>query len=194
MPDDKPRRIQTATDREMQSEKLRQERDRAERAAAAAAAFTPEEITGNYTGDELDAMRSRRPPDDRLHILESKHDRVAERLGKVETTVAGLAGEMKIIPSLVETMQDATRAMQTRETVKVTVEAEASKAQIELAKEKELASIESARVREQDALSERKSKRKRRNLYVAGAIGIASVAKHVIEFGVQAIHWLGSHL
>lgn len=91
--------------------------------------FEDEEGTGKYTGAELQEIRSRRPTDKRLERLEQFKDEVIERLGGVEVQVAEMKGELKILPSLIETMQSATAAMQQREHVTFTAKVDVDKAQ-----------------------------------------------------------------
>lgn len=88
-----------------------------------------EDLTGNYKGDELKELRSKRPTDKRLEKLEGFKDEVIERLGKVEVAVADLGGQMKIVPELIGAMKDATAAMQQREQVTFTAQLDVSKAQ-----------------------------------------------------------------
>lgn len=102
------------------------------RAALAAPSFDTEEVTGQYSGDELRAIRSKRTTSERLERLEVKHDDLKQdfgnRLGRVEIAVADMGGQFKIIPSLINTMQDATKAMQQRDHVTFTAKVDVDKA------------------------------------------------------------------
>lgn len=96
----------------------------------------PDEVTGNYQGDELRDIRARRPTPERVQRLEEKHDALlakldehGERIGRVEVAVAGVGGKMEILPKLVESLQDATKAMQQREHVTLTAKVEVDKAE-----------------------------------------------------------------
>lgn len=46
-----------------------------------------EDVTGQYEGEELDAVRARRPTPDRFRVLERKSDGFDVRLGTLEVTV-----------------------------------------------------------------------------------------------------------
>jgi hypothetical protein len=76
-----------------------------------------EDATGVISGPDLDAVRERRPTPVRFKHVEDKLDDHANRLGRVEVAVAGLAGEMKIFPKLTETMERSIVALQQRDQV-----------------------------------------------------------------------------
>lgn len=102
-------------------------------AQLAAPEFITDEVTGQYDDpEELAAARARRPVPDRLAKLEQKHDEfrdaVDKRLNAVEVAVASVGGEMKVIPRLVDAMQEATKALQQREHVTLTAKVEVDKA------------------------------------------------------------------
>jgi hypothetical protein len=102
--------------------------------------FTDKYELGLITADELHDRRAKRPTDKRLEKLETFKDEVVEhfnqfktvvndRIGKVEVAVADFGGQMKMMPTLIETMQNAIEAMTQRETVKFTAEVDVHKAQ-----------------------------------------------------------------
>lgn len=55
----------------------------------------PDEVTGNYEGDELRSYRGRRPTPERLTRLESFKDDMLERFPKVEANVEFLVDAEK---------------------------------------------------------------------------------------------------
>lgn len=55
----------------------------------------PHEITGQYAGEELRAIRSRRPTDERIERLEDKHDALHEIVTETRVAVGEMRGEIK---------------------------------------------------------------------------------------------------
>jgi hypothetical protein len=222
VPDDllPKRRLQSATEREVLSERARKDRavSSSENGIATGVStgvpIDDGDVTGQHevgliTESELAEARARRAPEDRLHLLERKHDIVVDRLGKVEVTVAGLAGEMKVLPDLIGTMKDATKAMQERDhvtfTAKVDVEKAAAQAEIEIDKAKEIADAQAqaeidkakeiaatkvAVAKERDVIDARKARRKRWTYVIGGGVAALSVVKHLFEYAGQFIHWM----
>ncbi len=127
-----------------------------------------EDLTGKYDGDELRELRAKRPTDKRLEKLESFKDEVIERMGKVEVAVADMGGQMKILPSLVETMQNATIAMQQREHVTFS-------AQVDVGKAQALGEVETKTIRAQGDVAAQKLKwaAVMKLLAIVGAVGTA---------------------
>lgn len=62
-------------------------------------AFEDEDVTGQYEGPDLDAMRDRRPTPYRLRHLERKHDKLA-------TDVAEMKGDMKAHGSILSELHN----------------------------------------------------------------------------------------
>lgn len=87
------------------------------------------EISENYEDEERKQLRSGRTAEHRLEKLETKTDQIVDRLGKVEITVADFGGQMKILPKLVEAMENATVALQQRDHVTFTAKVDVDKAQ-----------------------------------------------------------------
>lgn len=98
--------------------------------------YTDKHDRGEISDDELYAGRSKRPTDKRLDKLESFKDQMlaikddfVDRLGKVEVAVADMGGQFKIIPDLIDTMKNATIAMQQQQHVTFTAQVDVEKAQ-----------------------------------------------------------------
>lgn len=88
-------------------QQLSQERDRqTPKHGRAIPEPTFEDITGRYEGDERREMRSRRRTEDRLERLEEKHDSLDEKVDRIDIAVAGIAGQMKILPDLIGSLKD----------------------------------------------------------------------------------------
>lgn len=80
----RPRRHQTATERDVEGIEARRERDQA------IPAFVEDEVTGQYQGDELKAMRSKRPTNQRLSRLEQKHDDLSRDVSEIKGGVGAI--------------------------------------------------------------------------------------------------------
>jgi hypothetical protein len=114
---EKVRRVQTSTQRDTAGLAARSERELRERSPIPFE--LPEEITGNYEGEELERIRALRPPEDRFHVLETKHDKLDQKVEKldtkvealdtkvdrVEVAVAGINGKMDLLPKMFESLQ-----------------------------------------------------------------------------------------
>lgn len=74
-----------------------------------------QEVTGVLQGDALRAARGKRTTEERIERIETKQDEDRARLGRMEVTLAGIGGQMQVLPQLVTAVQDATRAMQERD-------------------------------------------------------------------------------
>jgi hypothetical protein len=81
----KPKRLQTANERDIASAQARRERERVPE-------FVTEECTGQYEGADLDAARARRPTPQRLAVLERKHDKLSEDVAQTREDVAEIRG------------------------------------------------------------------------------------------------------
>jgi hypothetical protein len=84
-----PRRIQSATQRDMEGMQARKER-----AKSPAVEFVCEDVTGQYEGEELRAMREQRRPEDRISRLEAKHDSLSRVVGATREDVAKMTGKL----------------------------------------------------------------------------------------------------
>lgn len=171
-----PRRVQSATSRDLEGMSERQKREASPRPVPA---FVEEESSQNYeVPEERAAFRAARDDDKRLALLEEKADNASEkadaqekkldgvidRLGKVEVAVAGFSGEMKILPSLVDSMNKATDALRAREHMIVTTKVDIDKAQA-------LADVE---VKKSEGLTEQEVKKKKWEL--AGKVAAIAAA------------------
>lgn len=81
----------------------------------------PEDITGNYQGEELRQARARRPTDKRIEKLEEKNDddrkefgefkdSVNRRFSQLDVAVADLGGQFKLVPELFESLKEELKA------------------------------------------------------------------------------------
>lgn len=133
-----------------------------------AAAVDFDDLTGNYNGEELKELRSKRPTDKRLEKLEEFKDDALERMGKVEVAVADMGGQMKIIPDLVGAMKDATAAMQQREHVTFS-------AQVDVGKAAALGEVETKTIRAKGDVESQKAKwaAVMKGLAIIGAVATA---------------------
>lgn len=86
-----PGRLQTATDRELASDRARRERE------AAPACEADDAVTGKYEGPELDEKRAEREPEERIARLEKKHDALVL---EVRTGYAGMNAKLDTIIEL----------------------------------------------------------------------------------------------
>ena len=57
-------------------------------------AFVSEEATGRYDGDELRAIRSKRPTDERIARLEDKHDELVATVTDVRVSIGAMSGKL----------------------------------------------------------------------------------------------------
>lgn len=103
------KRFQSQTDRDLDG--LAAKRDRNERSAPVPQGF--EDDSGNYTGDDLAAIRARRPTPQRIGHLEERVDGVvnafgefraehARDLGEVTSAVGTLTGEVRGLKTVIE--------------------------------------------------------------------------------------------
>lgn len=139
MPDDsdKPRRSKTQTERDEESFQARRER---EAKHAIPLTYEDEDLTGRHERGEIDAeelahKRSRRPTPDRLLKLEADRDEFRKDVGTLKTDVAGIKGEMKVWPDLVEKLSQSVDRALNREDAEFT-------ATLDVHKRKKLSAIE----------------------------------------------------
>lgn len=122
-----------------------------------------EDPTGNYQGDELALIRSRRPTKMRLARLEAKHDSLVGDVSQIKSSVSGIEGQMKVWPELVETLQKTVQASIDRDhytfTAKVDVDRQAAEASIDVDKKKAEADIDVEKAKALDPLEARKARR-----------------------------------
>jgi hypothetical protein len=88
-----PKRIQSATERDMAGLTARKERE------AAPCEVNPE-TSSNYEGPELKDWRSKRPTDKRVERLEEKYDELADKVSAIHGDVREMRGELKTALSL----------------------------------------------------------------------------------------------
>lgn len=96
----------------------------------------PEEVTGNYEGEALRAIRARRPTDQRIGRVEEKQDKFEEKQDKLEMVVSDLredvgkmSGKLDILPELVSVLRNASERSSQRETITLTAQVDVDKAQ-----------------------------------------------------------------
>ena len=94
-----PKRLQTATERDLQSMAMAARRDRTG-AQAAIPAIVDDEITGRHEGAELRSLRARRPTDQRIERLEEKHDDLLVVVTRIEVSHGEMTGKLDTLVSL----------------------------------------------------------------------------------------------
>lgn len=140
------RRLQSATDRDIESDRARRERASA---SGEVVDPIPDEITGRYEGDELEMYRSKRGTDERITRLESKHDKLTEAhqelvksVGKVAQGVSEMRGEMKVLPRLVDALEKAAERRANDDHVTLT-------ARVDVERARAMEPVEAAKARRQ---------------------------------------------
>lgn len=108
MPDDRPKRLQSQTERDLAGIAARRERHAAP--AQGVPEFEVEEFTGRYEGEELAAMRKKRPTDERIGRLEEKHDSLTTTVNNLRVDVASIDGKLDVLPELVSLLKGKTTA------------------------------------------------------------------------------------
>ncbi len=113
-----------------------------------------EEVTGVMSGPELRDARARRPTDERIGRLETKHDEVRADLkeltgdvkimgghvGDLRASVGEMSGKLEVLPELVEIVKGIADRAGQREHITLT-------AQVDVDKQRALEPLESARFR-----------------------------------------------
>jgi hypothetical protein len=97
-------------------------------------AFVEEDVTGNFAGPELQAMRARRPTPARLLRLEDKHDKLDTKVDGIAQNVAEMRGELRVLPELVSVVRNVADRAAAREHVTFT-------AQVDVEKERAVAGV-----------------------------------------------------
>ncbi len=120
-----PKRHMSQTERDTTGFAARKERD----AVVQPIVFGPEEITGKYTGEELAEKRARRPTDERLSRLETKHDDLAAQVSDVHAEVSHISGQLTVLPELVGIIRGFAESAQGRENVHFAAQVDIGKAQ-----------------------------------------------------------------
>jgi hypothetical protein len=64
-------------------------------------AFIDEEITSQYAGEELRALRRKRPTDERIARLEDKHDKLDGKVDGIAERAARMEGKLDTALSLI---------------------------------------------------------------------------------------------
>ena len=191
--------MQSQDDRDTAGFAARKERD------GVVKEFGGEDITGRYEGEELEERRAARPPDERFHRLENKHDDLKKDVEKkhdelkkdvsdVRTDVKGLSGQVSDIRSAVSGAVgkldgQETLLTETLSIVKKTHEREADRehvtftASIDVDRAKEIAKVE---VDKEEKLDTIDAKKKKRELILKG-VGLIASGGGVVEL----LHLLG---
>jgi hypothetical protein len=231
---DKPKRFQSATERDLGGLDARADRDALDTAVSERAhaewearseQVTPielptDDITAQYEAmpedqrhpEALHAARARRPTPQRFRKLEDKTDEIGKQLvqtrldmakevGAIKGEVAGIKGELAVLPELVSLVKTSLENTQHRETVTFTaqVDVDTAKKTAEIEKEAAIAQArETAKIDEAKAKAiaevraevkdglDRRAARRKLWVKVLGA-GIGAVA--AIAAG-GAVHWL----
>lgn len=137
----------------------------------------PADITGVFVGEELRAQRARRPTDIRIERLEDKHDDLVGVVSDIRESVGEVVGQLKVLPKLVEAIQDSTAQAGKRELVTLTAQVEVDKA----------GKLGILKVDEATRLDRLDSHRARRWLVAK----LAGAAVGAIEGGHWVLHHLG---
>ncbi len=87
-----------------------------------------EPITGNYTGPELEAMRKKRPTDQRIGRLETKADNLEIKVDALTTAVANIDGKLEVVPRLVSLLETVVGSKVAGDNAKLTATLEIGKA------------------------------------------------------------------
>ena len=164
---------------------------RAEREGRAPAAIhDPEDLTGQYEGEELREMRrTRRTTGERVEHLEDKLDDHAAIVSDLRADVGEIKGKLEVLPKLVSLVQ----GIHDRDHVTFTaqVEVDTAKQTAEIEKEKEIA-VEQERARIRNELDVKRAKRERTTRImtkILGAMG-AVVAGWIVSEALRALGWL----
>lgn len=193
MPDDAPkkRRLQSATEREAESDRARRERD----GASVAIPFSDvgedtAEVAVQYEDEgernsALQAMRARRPTPERVRLLEHKHDQLAGKVGKIAESLASVDGQLKILPELVKDAAAAAREAASAAHAVATAHVKATiTAQVDVEKTEAISEIKTATAEHLDVLDARKARRTRitklAGLFTSGAV-VAEVIHALLE-------------
>lgn len=104
-----PKRLQTQTERDEASWAARKERE-------ATPEPVDEDVTGQYSGEALRVMRSRRPTDRRLGRLEEKHDELSEELTKLRIQQGATDSKVDTLLDLATKAESARQEREDRET------------------------------------------------------------------------------
>ena len=157
---DKPKRIQSQTERDFDGLEARAERERDARDGRPTS-IEFDEVTGQHHGDELRALRAARPPEQRLERLEDKHDELVEIVTDTRLTVSKIEGKLDVLPELVSVVKGMATAREQREHVTFTAQVEVDQARkiAEIEKEKDTAVAEK-KAELDDRLDKKKSRRK----------------------------------
>jgi uncharacterized coiled-coil protein SlyX len=113
VPDDriKPdRRRQSQTERDIAGIAARRDRERQQAARGVPVLVSEfDDLTGKYDGEDLALARAKRPTDARVARLEKKQDEdrldlkgLAGIVGDLREDMAGMRGELKVLPELLE--------------------------------------------------------------------------------------------
>lgn len=176
VPPKRPPRLQSPTERELDSD-----RGRRDRATPRGGEMIPEEfddpITGNYEGEELQRMRrDKRSTGERLDRLEVKHDALVKDVTETRVIVGEMKGELKVLPELVSIVKDVAKQRAEQEHVTFTQK-------IDLATKREEAKIEIDTAKQIDVI---KARADRRKLFIKISAAAAPVAVALWE----GIKWL----
>jgi len=167
--------------------------------------FPSEEITGSYEGEELEARRSARAPDERFgrlenkhdelkHDVEKKHDELKKDVSEVRSDVKGLSGQVSDMRSAVSGAVGKLDGQEkllteTLSIVKKTADHAADRnhvtftAKVDVDRAQELAKVEVDKEQQLDTLDAKKT---RRALILKG-VGLAASGGGLIEL----LHRLG---
>lgn len=99
MADDRPRRAGSMSDADRALESRARRRSPV---LGVPATSWDDDITGQYQGEDLAQARARRPTVQRLARLEAKQDEDRGNLHELAVGLAGIRGELKVLPELVE--------------------------------------------------------------------------------------------
>lgn len=169
---EKPRRLQTATERDMEGLAARRERQ------AAPAVEVHDENSANYSGEALLEMRGGRTPEKRFEKLEAFKDQATVDIGAIKLSIAKIEGDQKAQTVSLKNIEKHLDEAAKREHVTFTAKVEVEKAQ-------QTALVEVNKAEQLDTIDARKAKRALvAKLLAGGGIIGAAIAKLLGYAGV----------
>jgi uncharacterized coiled-coil protein SlyX len=200
---DRPKRFQSQTERDIEGSAAARERataeaerERLDRSEHTTPVEIPvpvyEDVTGQYEGEDLERMRERRHPTDRVRHLEKradkqddKIDKIRDGLSDVKETLGKVSGKIDVLPDLIKQIGETAGRAAQQQQVTFTAQVDTQKAQV-------IGETRLAVAEKLDVIDQRKQKRTRRTRLVGAVAGLLAGGATLWEAIKHAVDWLAS--
>ncbi len=140
--------------------------------------FVAEEVTGSYEGEELAAIRARRPTPTRFKKLEEFKDEITKDVGSIKLSIVRIESRNETTSQSLTNIEQHLSDLRHRQRIE-------HEAEVAVETAEKVAGVAIGEAKEKDALDAKAARRKLRGQIVAAALGGGAVLKVLHWFGVM---------